>query len=203
MRIKYPINLHKGMTALVVISLMIMFDNFSTGPWVYLALHGSYGLLWLFKSRTYPDPRWEENVSFPYAVLVFLALGMYWIAPYILISQHKTPPDTLLAAAIALNMFGMVLHYGSDAQKYYTLQYKPGLITDGFFARCRNTNYLGELMIYVGFAMLSMSWMGYIGITLFFVFVFIPGMLRKEKSLSRYPKYAEYKRRTGFLWPWW
>ena len=203
MRIKYPINLHKGMTALVVIGLMIAFDNYTTGPWVYLALHGSYGLLWLFKSRTYPDPRWEEKVSFPYAVLVFLALGMYWIAPYILISQHKTPPDMLLAAAIALNMFGMVLHYGSDAQKYYTLQYKPGLITDGFFARCRNTNYLGELMIYVGFAMLSLSWMGYIGITLFFVFVFIPGMLRKEKSLSRYPAYAEYKKRTGFLWPWW
>ena len=203
MRIKYPINLHKGMTALVVISLMIVFDNYSTGPWVYLALHGSYGLLWLFKSRTYPDSRWEENVSVPYGILVFLALGLYWIAPYILIAQNKTPPDTILAAAVALNMFGMVLHYGSDAQKYYTLQYKPGLITDGFCARCRNTNYLGELMIYVGFAMLSMSWMGYIGITLFFVFVFMPGMLRKEKSLSRYPAYAEYKKRTGFLWPWW
>lgn len=203
MRIKYPINLHKGMTALVVISLMIAFDNYTTGPWVYLALHGSYGLLWLFKSRTYPDSRWEENVSVPYGILVFLALGLYWIAPYILIAQHKTPPDTLLATAIALNMFGMVLHFGSDAQKYYTLQYKPGLITDGFFARCRNTNYLGELMIYLGFAMLSMSWMGYIGITLFFVFVFIPGMLRKEKSLSRYPGFADYKKRTGFLWPWW
>lgn len=201
MRIKYPINLHKGMTAPVVVGLMIWYDNFSTGAWIYLALHGSYGLLWLFKSRTYPDPKWEEKVSVPYAILVFLALGLYWIAPYILTSQHKIPPDAMLAGAVALNMFGMVLHYGSDAQKYFTLKYKPGLITEGFFARCRHTNYLGELLIYTGFAMLSMSWIGFIGVASFFAFVFIPGMLRKERSLSRYTEWADYKATTGFLWP--
>ena len=140
-------------------------------------------------------------VSVPYALLVFFALGLYWIAPFILISLDKAPNDMIIAGAVALNMFGMVLHFGSDAQKYFTLKHKPGLITDGFFARCRNPNYLGELMIYVGFAMLSMSWMGYIGIILFFTFVFIPGMIRKEKSLARYPEFAAYKKRSGLLWP--
>ena len=80
MKIKYPINLHKGLTAGVVICLMFWFDNFSTGAWVYLALHGSYGFLWLTKDRMYPDKKWEEDVSTPYAILVFVALGMYWIA---------------------------------------------------------------------------------------------------------------------------
>ncbi len=201
MKIKYPINLHKGLTALVVLALMFWFDNYTTGAWVYLALHGSYGFLWLFKDRTYPDRKWEEVVSVPYAFLVFFALGLYWIAPFILISQDKTPNDLIIAGAVALNMFGMVLHFGSDAQKYFTLKHTPGLITDGFFARCRNPNYLGELMIYVGFAMLSMSWMGYIGIVLFFTFVFIPGMIRKEKSLARYPEFAAYKKRSGLMWP--
>ena len=188
------------MTAMVVTALMFWFDNFSTGAWIYLALHGSYGFLWLLKDRIYPDPKWEERVSIPYAILVFFALGLYWIAPYILISQDKVPGAPVMAAAVALNMFGTVLHFGSDAQKYFTLKYRPGLITEGFFARCRHTNYLGELMIYTGFAMLSMSWMGYIGISLFFTFVFIPGMLKKEKSLARYAGWQEYKRSTGFLW---
>ena len=29
---------------------------------------------------------------------------------------------------------------------------KKGLITDGLFSRCRNPNYLGEMMIYGAFA---------------------------------------------------
>jgi len=201
MPIKYPINLHKGFTAFVVIGMMCWYENFSIGAWVYLALHGSYGFLWLFKDRTYPDKKWDEIVSVPYAFLVFIALGLYWIAPFILISMDKVPGNTIICTAIALNLFGMVLHFGSDAQKYFTLRQKPGLITDGFFARCRNPNYLGELMIYTGFAMLSMHWMGYLGIVLFFLFVFIPGMLKKDKSLSRYPNFADYKKRTGLLLP--
>jgi steroid 5-alpha reductase family enzyme len=130
-------------------------------------------------------------------------LGLYWVAPFILISQHRVPADAIIAGAIALNIFGSVLHFGSDAQKYFTLKYKPGLITEGFFARCRNINYLGEAMIYTGFAMLSMSWLGFIGIAAFFSFVFIPGMLRKDKSLSRYPAFAAYKKRSGLFLPKW
>jgi protein-S-isoprenylcysteine O-methyltransferase Ste14 len=94
-----------------------------------------------------------------------------------------------------------MLHYSSDAQKYFTLKYKPGLITEGFFKRCRNTNYLGELMIYTGFALLSGSWIGYIGITGFFIGAFIPNMIKKDKSLSRYPEFETYKKQSGLLFP--
>ncbi len=38
------------------------------------------------------------------------------------------------------------------------LKVRRGLITDGFFARTRNPNYLGEMMIYGSFAALSMHW---------------------------------------------
>lgn len=201
MKFKYPINLHKGMTAFVVIGMMYYFDYFGIGALIYLSLHGSYGFLWLFKDRVYPDPQWEKKIPVWYAIIVFVALILYWVAPYILISQQIAPPAGILAGAVALNMFGCVLHFGSDAQKYFTLKYRRGLITEGFFARCRNTNYLGELMIYAGFAMLSMCWIGYIGIALFFLSTFIPNMLKKDKSLSRYPDFAEYKSRSGLLFP--
>ena len=47
MKLNQIINLHKGLTSFVVIGLMIFFDYFTIAPYVYLALHGSYGLLLL------------------------------------------------------------------------------------------------------------------------------------------------------------
>lgn len=201
MKLKYPINLHKGSTAIFVLGLMYYYQNFSIGPWVYLALHGSYGFLWLLKDRMFPDKQWEKVVSVPYGIFVFLILGLYWIAPWLLISQRIEPRVEIISAAIVLNMFGVMLHYGSDAQKYFTLKYKSGLITEGYFSRCRNINYLGELMIYSGFALLTMSWVGFIGIVAFFVGAFIPNMIKKDKSLSRYPEFGEYKKHSGLLLP--
>lgn len=201
MKLKYPINLHKGSTAIFVAGLMFYYQNFSIGPWVYLALHGSYGFLWLLKDRMFPDKQWEQLVSVPYGIFVFLVLGLYWIAPWLLISQQIEPSAAIIAVAVVLNMFGVMLHYGSDAQKYFTLKYKPGLITEGFFARCRNTNYLGELLIYSGFGLLTVSWIGFIGITAFFIGAFIPNMITKDKSLSRYPDFENYKKQSGLLFP--
>lgn len=201
MRLKYPINLHKGMTFAVVLLLMYYYDNFSISAWIYLSLHGSYGILWILKGEIFPDKQWEELVSIPFALLAFFSLGLYWIAPFLLISRHLTPDNYVIAAAVGLNIFGVMLHFGSDTQKYFTLKYKTGLITEGFFRRCRNTNYLGELMIYLGFALLSGSWMGFIGIGAFFFAVFIPNMIRKDKSLSRYPDFQTYKREAGWLLP--
>ena len=201
MKLKNPVNLHKGSTAFYVIGLMFFYDNFSIGAWIYLALHGSYGFLWLLKDQLFPDRQWEQAVSFGYSIFVFLILGLYWVAPWILISGYHQPDEAIIAAAVALNIVGVMLHFGSDAQKYFTLKYKAGLITEGFFARCRNTNYLGELIIYTGFAMLSGSWIGFIGITVFFGGAFIPNMLKKDKSLSRYPEFSSYKNKSGLLFP--
>ncbi|MCA4897304.1 MAG: methyltransferase family protein [Bacteroidota bacterium] len=203
MKLKHPINFHKGMTGLVVAAMMIYFQNFSIGAWVYLALHGSYGLMWVLKGEVFPDRQWEQRSSLAYGVFVFFILGLYWIAPFLLISRFAEPPHFVIALSIALNLVGFALHFGSDAQKYFTLKYRPGLITDGFFARTRNPNYLGELMIYLGFAMLSMHWIGYIGIVAFFVGAFIPNMIKKDKSLSRFAEFAEYKKKSGLFLPKW
>jgi protein-S-isoprenylcysteine O-methyltransferase Ste14 len=100
------------------------------------------------------------------------------------------PAGLLLAIAIFLNLLGVFLHYTSDAQKYFTLKYQPGLITDGFFARCRNTNYLGELFIYGSFALLSLHWLPWLILVAFAIGAFWPGMRQKDQSLSRYPDWT-------------
>ena len=57
--------------------------------------------------------------------------------------------------AVLLYCVGMILMLGTDGQKYFTLQIKRGLITNGFNALSRNTNYLGEIMIYSSFNVIA------------------------------------------------
>jgi steroid 5-alpha reductase family enzyme len=201
MKLSLAINAHKGSTFAVVLMLMWYFNNYTLGPWIYLALHGSYGLLWIFKDRTYPDKQWEKTVSIHYGALVFVSLALYWIPAYLVASFTELPPPWVLSLAVAMNAVGLVLHFGSDAQKHYTLLYREGLITEGFFARSRNTNYLGEAMIYLSFAIVSYNPLGFTGIAAFLAGVFIPNMIRKDKSLSRYPEFSAYKKRAGFFFP--
>lgn len=49
------VNLFKGATPLFVIYLMYVYQNFSLGSYLYLALHGSYGILWVLKDYTFGD----------------------------------------------------------------------------------------------------------------------------------------------------
>jgi protein-S-isoprenylcysteine O-methyltransferase Ste14 len=201
MKLKHPINAHKGLTAPVILGMMATYDNFSTGPWIYLALHGGYGFLWLLKDRIYPDKRWEEDLSLGSGISTFVVLGVYWVAPWLLISRGAQPSSPIFAIAIFLNLLGVFLHYTSDAQKYFTLKYQPGLITEGFFARCRNTNYLGELFIYGSFALLSLHWLPFLILAAVAAGVFLPGMRQKDRSLSRYPEFERYKLQSGLLLP--
>ncbi|HEY9883970.1 MAG TPA: DUF1295 domain-containing protein [Thermosynechococcaceae cyanobacterium] len=201
MKIKHAINLHKGLTAAIVVGLMLAYQNFTLGPWIYLALHGSYGFLWLLKDRLYPDKQWEQVIPLGTGVFTFALLGLYWVPPFLLISRGTVPPLPLVAGAIALNILGVFLHFVSDAQKYYTLKYRAGLITEGLFARCRNTNYLGEVLIYLSFALLAQHWLPFAILALFISLVFVPNMLKKDRSLSRYPDFATYQARSGLLLP--
>jgi protein-S-isoprenylcysteine O-methyltransferase Ste14 len=93
------------------------------------------------------------------------------------------------------------LHFASDAQKHFVLKVQPGLIEDGFFARCRNTNYLGEVLIYLSFAMVAMHWLPYVVLAVFGLAVFLPNMRKKDQSLARYPGFGAYRERSGLLLP--
>ena len=201
MKIKHAIDLSKGLTSFFVLGLMFFYHNFTLGAWVYLALHGTYCCLWLLKSQIFPDKQWEEEVSLPIGIFTFMMVNLYWVAPFILISSGTVPPLPLVAAAISLNIFGIFLHFTSDAQKYYTLKYQKGLIEEGLFTRCRNTNYLGEIFIYTAFAMLTQHWIPFAILAAFVSLIFIPNMVKKDVSLSRYAGFADYKNRSGLLFP--
>jgi hypothetical protein len=88
----------------------------------------------------------------------------------------------------------------SDAQKFFVLQLRKGLIEDGLFARIRNPNYLGEVVIYSGFALASWHWQPFVVLAGWFLYL-VRNMRRKDESMYRHPEFAAYKHRTGMFLP--
>tara|TARA_B100000131_G_C18049399_1_gene585781 strand:+ start:635 stop:1267 length:633 start_codon:yes stop_codon:yes gene_type:complete len=209
MKHKHFIDFHKGITFLYILFLISFYNAFNNITiWVYLGLHGTYGILWVLKSMTFPDKSWDEKASIGYGMLILFGLSMYWISPWIIVSGYFNQgvmveaPFILISLSIFLFGLGVFLHFSSDMQKYISLKINPGvLITDGLFSKSRNINYFGELLIYLAFSILSLHWIPILILSLFILIVWLPNMMRKDKSLSRYDDFNEYKNRSNMFWP--
>jgi len=201
-KLNWVINVQKGGTLPFVLGLMVWTDTWTVTAWTYLALHGSYGLIWLLKDAVMPDARWQTRITIGGAFMSFaLVLGPYWLAPILLVADDTQQPPWLLACATIAYATGVVLMMASDAQKHYTLQHRRGLITTGWFARVRHPNYLGEMVLYASFAVVAGHWIPWLVLAWVWLAVFVPNILGKEASMSRYPEWAAYKARTGMLLP--
>ena len=203
MKQKHFIDTHKGTTAPAVLFLIWYFSQWeNTTAWIYLAIHGTYGIMWVLKSAIFPDKTWEAKCSIWYGLYIWGGLTMYWISPWIIMSTPVENSPIILGIIVAMFALGVFFHYAADMQKHAYLTLNPGnLITDGLMAKCRNTNYFGELLIYLSFALLSRHWIPIAVLTAFMAIIWLPNMRRKDKSLSRYPEYEEYKKRSSLLIP--
>ncbi|HVT34203.1 MAG TPA: DUF1295 domain-containing protein [Nevskiaceae bacterium] len=210
-KFSWIINFQKGGTFLFLGALMLYYSGktpaaTSTAAWIYLALHGSYGLIWLLKDLAFPDPGWQHRITIGGGLVALFALGMYWSFGWLLISGTSQPhyplPDVAwFCLCISLCMVGSALMIAADAQKYYTLRVKRGLITDGVHRYIRHPNYLGEMMIYGGFALLVWHWLPFLWLAYIWGALFATNMAMKEASMARYPEWAAYKQRTWWLLP--
>jgi steroid 5-alpha reductase family enzyme len=202
MKQKHFIDSHKGATCLWVLGVMWYFDSWdSTALWIYLALHGTYGIMWILKSQMFPDRTWERATGIGFALLIWASLSLYWITPVLIAKWRVEPQGWYLALAISLYTFGVFFHFAADMQKHVSLSLRPGLIDTGLWARLRNPNYFGELLIYLGFSMLAMHWIPIVALATFVLTYWVPNMLRKDKSLSRYPEFSAYKKRSFLFIP--
>lgn len=203
MKQKHFIDSHKTVTCIAVLILMAAYRQWDNPTaWVYLALHGTYGILWVLKSQIFPDKSWEEKTGLGYGLVIWGGLTLYWVAPWMLTSRGIQAPPWYLGICLSLYVLGVFLHFAADMQKHTALKLRPGhLITDGMFARCRNPNYLGELLIYLGFGLLAMHWVPVVILALFVGVVWVPNMLRKDRSLSRYPEFEAYRRQSKMFIP--
>jgi steroid 5-alpha reductase family enzyme len=198
-KMKYFVDGHKGVTGLVMLILMLVYGRWENHTaWLYVALHGSYGMLWVWKSRVFPDKRWERQVSWWFAIFGILGgLSLYWIAGWMIFHFDVQAPAWYHAIAVSIYAAGVFLHFSSDMQKHIYLNLRPGsLITEEFFKRRRNPNYLGELLIYAGFGMLAMHWIPLAILAVWVLAYWLPSMIQKDRSLSRYEDFSEYRKRS-------
>jgi steroid 5-alpha reductase family enzyme len=202
MKKKHLIDPIKGMSFLVVLVMIAVYDQWhNPAAWVYLALHGTYGILWALKSWFFPDQQWEEPLSPGFAVVIVGGLAVYWIAPWLLTSRGVEAPPWYLGLCISLYTFGIFFHFASDMQKHTSLALHPGLITGGLWSLSRNPNYFGELLIYLGFALLALHWLPIVILALFVAVYWYPNMRKKDRSLARYPEFPAWKSRTKLFIP--
>ncbi|WP_183572389.1 DUF1295 domain-containing protein [Mucilaginibacter sp. X5P1] len=194
------INTHKILVTPLVLLMMWYFNNWSAAAFLYLSLHGTYTMLWLFKQKIYPDKNFEQKIPIRGAVLLFVLLEGYCLAPYLLISQHNEVPQWVFAAASCVFVIGIFFHYVGDAQKYFVLKIRKGLIEDGLFTTTRNPNYLGEILIYLGLTLLSWHWLPLLNLGGWIIYFFY-NMNKKDQSMSRHDGFGNYKANTGQLFP--
>ena len=207
LKLAWVINFQKTGTFFFVLLLMKHYQNFSPEAHVYLALHGMYGFCWILKHFAFPDRQWEKKVTLGGGLMAFLlVLGPYWAFPYLLISgilgpDQKIASLPILTTAICIHTLGVVIMMTADSQKYFTLKYRSGLIREGLFKYIRHPNYLGEIMLYGSYALIVQHWIPWAILAWVWIAVFLVNILQKEASMSRYPEWAEYKKKTGMVIP--
>lgn len=203
MKKKHFIDSHKLLTGPAVLLMMAVHHQWDNPTaWLYLALHGTYGVLWALKSRIFPDKSWEQETHWAYGLGIWASLTLYWLAPWLLTSRNVQAPPWLLGLCTSLYTLGVFFHFSADMQKATALRLQPGrLITGGLFARSRNMNYFGELLIYSGFGLLALHWVPFAALALFMAAVWFPNMLRKDRSLARYPEFETYARQSQLFIP--
>lgn len=203
MKQKFYIDSHKISTGIFILVCMAIYDQWNNSTaWIYLALHGSYGVMWFLKSRIFPDKAWEVKIPLWYGIVNWMGLSLYWVAPFLIMYRGVDAPGWLLGLSVAMNVFGVFAHFASDMQKYTSLMLEPGeLIEGGLFVKVRNINYFGEFLIYLSFALLAIHCLPILILGLWIAFIWLPNMGRKDKSLARYARFEAYKKRTKLFIP--
>src|SRR4051812_6303377 len=107
----------EGLATLVGVGMIGFYWRWeSYTAWAYLALHGTYGILWVTKSRIYPDKQWESETGLAYGLVILGAMALYWITPWLICAYRVEVPAWYLALCISLYAFGVFFHFASDMQ---------------------------------------------------------------------------------------
>lgn len=184
-----------------MLTLMWYYNNYSLGCYVYLALHGTYGLLWNMKTLAFPDPSHQNRVSIGSLPQLLIVLGGYTYLPIMMASgqsEQNPSKERIFFSVLSLALGGAIMMV-SDAQKNFVLKIKKGLINNGMYRHCRNPNYLGEMMIYASFAMISNRWIPWIIVVTPWVCVFSVFWYAKELSYRRKEGWEQYKKDSYML----
>jgi protein-S-isoprenylcysteine O-methyltransferase Ste14 len=207
LKLAWIINFQKLTTIPMLALLMNHYGNESVAAWIYLALQGSYALVWLVKDRAFPDAKFHRPSTIGAGIASLITvLGWYWVLGWLMIARggrtgYPLADSAWFSLCIGVCIVGSTIMIAADAQKYFTLRVRSGLITDGMYRFVRHPNYLGEMLIYVSFALMIWQWLAVVVLAWIWGGLFVVNMMLQEVSLSRYPQWVDYRRRTWWLVP--
>lgn len=193
----------KIITTGFIVAVMYMYEAFTIISFIYLAMYSSYAICWLLKTIIFPNKNFNKIMNLQDLVLaVPILFGVYWLIPFLAITNVEPSSMEIIFISLVLFIVGLVIMMVSDAQTYFMLATRPNeLITTGMNQYVRHPNYLGELMLYLSFAILSRRILSFLLLAMVFGFIFIPLNLAKEESLSRYIEFENWKSSTGMYLP--
>lgn len=122
----YTINAFKFLTLPLCLYLTLSHPNPHPAYFIYTALHGSYGFIWLLKHACIPDSSWNKKQTFLSMMITASGLMGYWMMPITMMRQEVTISNERIALCVFTYALGVVVMMVSDAQKYFTLKFKKG-----------------------------------------------------------------------------
>lgn len=178
------------------------------------------GLFLLFRRiKAKKDIRLQEYLETPSKLFVLWNMQAIWIIlsslPIIIILTSESAYSFGLIewGGFLVWFIGFLIEIVADNQKRnFKINNPSGFINSGLWAYSRHPNYLGEILIWVGFTIISIRYIsgpGYIAlISPIFVFIllrFISGVPQLESIASERwgndEKYQYYKSKVGLLFP--
>src|SRR4051812_26176754 len=108
LKARYYINAQKALVIPATLVIVAAYDAWSAPRvWIYLGLHGTYGLCWLLKDRFFPDHSWERLVPYRWGASVFLILNLYLLVPWLIASGNAGSPQLwFVGLCVALSVMG-------------------------------------------------------------------------------------------------
>lgn len=196
---------HKGLLIPYLALLFLIYQNYSPGMIIYSAFHGTYALIWLFKDAVaLGGTSFQTPTSLGSVVtLIPLSFCFYYWLPWLMASEYanQNPKPTSIGLALLLFVFGIVLVVGSETEKLNILRLKGGLVSTGFHSASRNPNYLGEMMVYMSFAIILRIWLVFFYLLGAWVVSLGPFIWMKEVSLAKKEGYQKYVNHSYLILP--
>ena len=130
------VNLYTGSLPFYLFGLMVYYDNWSMGAWLYLALHGSYGWFCIIKDFVFPDSSLDRPITLTSFVFLWTHFGPYMLIGFCMMSrlgtaEMQTPSNERMFVSLVLYIFGLMLMMLTDVSKHLILRERDGLVTYG------------------------------------------------------------------------
>jgi protein-S-isoprenylcysteine O-methyltransferase Ste14 len=200
------INVAKVITIFCLITLTLIYGVHDQRQIIYLCLHISYCGWWLLEQWLFPQRRQQlftEKIGLATFLVVLLFVGVFYALPGYFAFINPTPiAYTSVLIALPLYIFGSLINTAADVQKMTAKSLGAGLVSDGIWSSVRHVNYLGDLMRYTSFSVVSGSVWSFLvpGATLL---LYLQRIAQKEQSMSaKYSEFAAYQQRSTRLLPW-